>query len=115
LSDARHHGMLTLLQVAAATRQFGHWSLSFRDLDAPSATHVPTAGDARKRFNGEANAYALMKKMAEIKKIVTPLGVRWVYAGFSMIAGWLADRFYKGRLLASGCGHGACPDTTCCD
>jgi hypothetical protein len=25
-----------------------------------------------------------------------------LYAGFSMVAGWLADRFDKGRLLASG-------------
>ncbi len=40
-ADARHRGILVLLQSEVAQRSFRNWSMAFRDLDAEGARATP--------------------------------------------------------------------------
>jgi len=40
-ADPRHHGVLNLLEVEIETREFGVWSMAFRDLATVQAAQVP--------------------------------------------------------------------------
>jgi hypothetical protein len=44
-ADARHKGVLVLLQGGVPVRNFGSWSMAFRDLNAPSAAETPGYDD----------------------------------------------------------------------
>ena len=41
LLDARHRGVIELASEEIAARDFGEWSMGFRDLDDPQTAHIP--------------------------------------------------------------------------
>ena len=44
-NDGRHHGLITMLQQPIAARQFGGWSMGFRNLSDPSLQGVSGYSD----------------------------------------------------------------------
>lgn len=65
--DPRHNGLITLLERPVAERQFGEWSMGFRDLEDPALKSLPGYSDF---LNGSLTSAKFAENPSRAQKLL---------------------------------------------